>query len=56
MNDRTMLEALPLSVCVSNAMTAVKRLCRYEIGSNAELAVPRLLEAIAAVRTSGLSR
>ncbi len=50
MNDRTMLEALPLSVCVSNAMPAVKRLCRYEIASNAELAVPQLLEAIAAAR------
>ena len=50
MNDRTMLEALPLSVCVSNAMPTVKQFCRYEIGSNTELAVPRLLKAIAGAR------
>ena len=52
MNDRTMLEALPLSVCVSNAMPQVKRFCRYEISSNTELAVPRLLESLATARRS----
>ena len=50
MNDLSMLKAIPNSVCVANAMPEVKQYCRFEIGANTELAVPRLLEQISQIR------
>lgn len=54
MNDLGMIGALPHSVAVANAMPAVKRLCVYEIGSNAECAVLSCLERIAELRERAL--
>ena len=50
MNDLSMLKAIPNSICVANAMPEVKQYCRFEIGANTELAVPRLLEQISQIR------
>lgn len=50
LNDLGMMRALPLSVAVSNAMDELKPYCAYEIGSNADGAVPACLERIAALR------
>ena len=50
MNDLKMMEALPVSVAVANAMPELKAVCAYEIGSNAEGAVPGCFAQIAARR------
>ena len=50
MNDLSMLRAMPISICVANAMPEVKQYCRFEIGANTELAVPHLLEQISQIR------
>lgn len=50
MNDLKMMEALPLSVAVANAMPALKAACAFEIGPNTEEAVPSCLARIAALR------
>ena len=50
MNDLKTMEALPLSVAVSNAMPALKKRCAFEIGSDAEGAVLDCLERVAELR------
>lgn len=52
MNDLRMMEELPLSVAVANAMPALKERCTFEIGANTEGAVLDCLERIAALRES----
>ena len=47
MNDWSMLSHFPHSACVSNAMPQIKEICRYEVGSNLDFAVPRLFELMA---------
>lgn len=54
LNDLGMMRALPLSVAVSNAMEELKPHCAFEIGSNADGAVPACLERIAALREAAL--
>ncbi len=50
MNDAGMMRLLPHGVAVANAMDALKGLCAFEIGPNAEASVINALDAIAAVR------
>lgn len=54
LNDLGMMRALPLSVAVSNAMEELKPHCAFEIGSNADGAVPACLERIAMLREAAL--
>lgn len=50
MNDLRMMQSLPLSVAVSNALPGLKEHCSFEIGSNADNAVLNCLAMIADLR------
>ncbi len=50
MNDVAMMELLPNTVAVSNAMPELKRLCAYEIGSNLDEAVLDCLDQLCELR------
>lgn len=50
MNDVTLMQALPHTVAVSNAMDAIKELCAYQIGSNLDEAVLDCLDQISELR------
>lgn len=50
MNDATMMEALPHTVAVSNAMPELKALCSYQIGSNLDEAVLDCLDQLAMLK------
>lgn len=50
MNDAGMMRLLPHGVAVANAMDALKELCAFEIGPNAEASVIDALDRIATIR------
>lgn len=50
MNDVAMMELLPNTVAVSNAMPELKRLCAHEIGSNLDEAVLDCLDQLCELR------